>query len=77
MSDEVVLTLADVSVHYGAIKALEGVSFDLRKGEILSIIGSNGGKSTTLRAISGLKKPSKGTIHFTARKYRECPPTKS
>ncbi len=62
---EKILTLSDVSVHYGGIQALSGVSFFLKKGEILSVIGSNGaGKSTTLRAISGLRKLSTGTIRF-------------
>lgn len=62
---EAILSLSNVSVYYGAIKALEDVSFDLNKGEILSIIGSNGaGKTTTLRAISGLKKATKGIITF-------------
>jgi len=62
---EVLLSLAGVSVHYGAIKGIQDVSFDLYKGEILSIIGSNGaGKSTTLRAISALRKISSGKILF-------------
>ncbi len=64
MSD-VLLSLSGVSVHYGAIKGIQDISFDLFKGEILSIIGSNGaGKSTTLRAISALRKISSGKILF-------------
>lgn len=62
---EVLLSLQGVSVQYGAIKGIQDVSFDLYKGEILSVIGSNGaGKSTTLRAISGLRKLSSGKILF-------------
>ena len=71
---EAILSLSNVSVYYGAIKALEDVSFDLNKGEILSIIGSNGaGKTTTLRAISGLKKATKGTITFKNEKISALP----
>ena len=72
--NEAILTLSNVSVYYGAIKALEDVSFNLNKGEILSIIGSNGaGKTTTLRAISGLKKTTKGTITFKDEKISTLP----
>lgn len=63
VSNERVLEFKDVSVRYGAIQAIRGVSFDVRKGEILTLIGSNGaGKTTTLRAISGLVIPSNGEI---------------
>jgi len=52
-------------VHYGAIHALRGISFDVREGEIVTLIGANGaGKTTTLRAISGLIKPSGGSIVY-------------
>lgn len=72
--NEAILSLSNVSVYYGAIKALEDVSFNLNKGEILSIIGSNGaGKTTTLRAISGLKKTTKGTITFKDEKISTLP----
>ena len=51
------------TVRYGAIHALRGVSFDVRAGEIVTLIGSNGaGKSTLLRAICGLLRPSAGRI---------------
>jgi branched-chain amino acid transport system ATP-binding protein len=59
------LAIDDLSVHYGAIKALHGVSISVEPGEIVTLIGANGaGKSTTLRAVSGLVKPSGGTIRF-------------
>jgi len=55
----------NVSVAYGAIQAIHDVSFKVAKGQIVTLIGSNGaGKSTTLRAISGLVKPSKGRILY-------------
>lgn len=59
------LKLQDVHVHYGAIHALKGIDFEIEKGKIVTLIGSNGaGKSTTLRALSGLLTPSKGEIFF-------------
>lgn len=52
---EVLLSIKDLHVNYGAIHAIKGISFDVRKGEIVSLIGANGaGKTSTLRAISGL-----------------------
>ena len=63
MSEETVLELKNLSVKYGAIEAIRGVEFQVKKGQIVSLIGSNGaGKTTTLRAISGLVKPSGGEI---------------
>jgi branched-chain amino acid transport system ATP-binding protein len=58
-----VLRVDDLHVHYGAIHALQGISFTVEKGEIVTLIGANGaGKSTTLRTISGLLRPRSGTI---------------
>ncbi len=59
------LEVNDLHVSYGAIKAVQGVSFKLDKGEIVALIGSNGaGKSTILRTISGLEKAKSGSIMF-------------
>jgi branched-chain amino acid transport system ATP-binding protein len=59
------LELAGVEVRYGAIRALQGISLGIEQGELVALIGSNGaGKSTTLRTISGLLRPSQGTIVF-------------
>jgi branched-chain amino acid transport system ATP-binding protein len=59
------LEIANLSVFYGNIAAVQDLSLDVRKGEIVTVVGSNGaGKSTTLRTISGLIKPRKGTITF-------------
>src|SRR6185295_13653939 len=59
------LELAGVEVRYGAIRALQGISLGVDEGELVALIGSNGaGKSTTLRTISGLLRPSHGTITF-------------
>jgi len=59
------LEVKDLSVAYGEIKALRGVSFTIDEGAVIALLGSNGaGKSTTLRAISGLVGPSAGSIMF-------------
>jgi len=59
------LEVRDLRVHYGAVEAVKGVSFQINAGEIISLIGANGaGKSTILRALTGLVQPSSGTIEF-------------
>lgn len=60
-----VLNVKDLRVSYGAVAALHGISLRVNRGEIVTLIGSNGaGKSSTLRAISGLVKPAGGSIEF-------------
>ena len=62
---EMLLELRGVETYYGSIQALKGISIDVREGEIVTLIGSNGaGKSTTLRSINGLNHPRSGTIAF-------------
>lgn len=59
------LKVKDLSVHYGVIQAINKINFDVHEGEIVSLIGANGaGKSTILKAISGLYRPSEGEILF-------------
>ena len=59
------LELADIHVHYGNIRALQGVSLSVAEGELVALIGSNGaGKTTTLRTISGINRVSAGAIRF-------------
>jgi branched-chain amino acid transport system ATP-binding protein len=59
------LELSDVSVHYGRIQAVSGLSIKVEEGEIVTLIGANGaGKSTTMRAISGIRPLSGGSITF-------------
>lgn len=59
------LKVENLKVNFGGIEAVKGISFEVKEGEIVTLIGSNGaGKSTTLRAISGLVKPSEGRIIF-------------
>lgn len=60
-----ILDVKDLHVHYGMIHAVKGISFEVNKGEIVTLIGSNGaGKSTTLRALSALTPKSGGEIIF-------------
>ena len=62
---ESLLELNDIRVNYGGIEAVKGVSFDVKDGEVVTLIGGNGaGKTTTLKTISGLKRPSEGSITF-------------
>ncbi len=62
---EAVLTIDGLRVNYGGIEAVKGISFEVPKGDIVTLIGANGaGKSTTLRAIAGLVRPRSGTVEF-------------
>ena len=62
---EPILSIQNLQVNYGGIEAVKGISFDVPEGEIVTLIGANGaGKSSTLRAISGLVKPKSGKILF-------------
>ena len=63
--NDVILSIRNLSVNYGGIEAVKGISFDVHEGEIVTLIGANGaGKSSTLRTIAGIVKPSGGTINF-------------
>ena len=68
------LEVKDMSVFYGAIQALHGISFGVAEREIVTLIGANGaGKSTTLRAISGLLRPKTGQIAYDGRDLVRVP----
>jgi branched-chain amino acid transport system ATP-binding protein len=72
---EVLLEVHGLDVYYGAVHALKGVDLDVRKGEVVTLIGANGaGKSTLLRTISGLVKPRAGTIQFDGKDLVRLPP---
>lgn len=71
------LTIENLSVHYGVIQAVRDVSFHVEQGEIVSLIGANGaGKTTILRTISGLNRPSNGTITFEGQQIQKMVPQK-
>jgi branched-chain amino acid transport system ATP-binding protein len=68
------LELRDLTVSYGAIKALHGISLSVKRGDIVTLIGCNGaGKSTTLRAISGLVKLESGSILYDGERVDNLP----
>lgn len=74
MAEESILEVQDLHVYYGHVHALKGVSFHVRPGEIVALLGANGaGKSTTLRAISGLVRPRQGDIRWQGRSLRNVP----
>ena len=69
------LEVKDLEVAYGSITALHGISLKVEKGKIVTLIGSNGaGKSTTLRAISGLRRVRRGKIFFEGHEITNRPP---
>jgi branched-chain amino acid transport system ATP-binding protein len=68
------LTLQDVRVFYGAIQAVKGISLEVRERELVAIVGANGaGKTTTLRTISGIYRPTTGSITFEGRNLAALP----
>jgi branched-chain amino acid transport system ATP-binding protein len=72
---DTLLKVENLVVNYGAIRALKGVSFDVAKGEIITLIGANGaGKSTTLHAISNVIKKTSGTVIFDGREISSVTP---
>ncbi|HVQ05143.1 MAG TPA: ABC transporter ATP-binding protein [Burkholderiaceae bacterium] len=72
MSDtDILLEVRDLKVAYGGIQAVKGISFDVRRGELVSLIGANGaGKTTTLKAITGTQPVRDGEIKFLGRSIR-------
>ena len=65
-SSDLLLSVQDLSVSYGAIRAVRSISFEIKAGEIVTLIGANGaGKSTVLNTLSGLIKPDAGSIVFS------------
>ena len=71
---EDLLAVEDLNVYYGNIAAVKGLTLRVKRGEIVTLIGSNGaGKSTTLRTISGLLRPRQGTVTFDGRPITGVP----
>jgi branched-chain amino acid transport system ATP-binding protein len=75
ISDEVILKVDDISLSFGGIKAIENVSFDVKRGEVRAIIGPNGaGKTSMLNCINGFYHPQEGTITYLGTPRREMRP---
>lgn len=71
------LTVENLEVYYGAIRALKGVSFEVNEGEVVALIGANGaGKTTTLHTITGLLRAHSGSIMFDGKDLTKTPPHK-
>jgi branched-chain amino acid transport system ATP-binding protein len=74
MAERALLSIQDLFVSYGGIRALQGISLDVYKGEIVTLIGANGaGKSTLLRAISGIVPVESGTITYGDTNLKSVP----
>jgi branched-chain amino acid transport system ATP-binding protein len=70
----VVLSLTDIHTYYGHIHALQGITLEVRRGEIVTLLGANGaGKTTTLKTIHGLLEPRQGRIEFEGRDITHMP----
>lgn len=77
MSKEVILRVREVSKSFGGVKAVDNVSFELAKGEIIGIIGPNGsGKTTLINLITGFVKKDSGKVFFKDRNITKLPPYK-
>jgi branched-chain amino acid transport system ATP-binding protein len=69
------LSVNNISVGYKGVLAIQGVSFEVTKGEVVSLIGSNGaGKSTIIKTVAGLLHPKSGQIHFENQPIHHTPP---
>jgi branched-chain amino acid transport system ATP-binding protein len=74
---ETLLKVEDLVIHYGAIQAIRGISFEVAEGEIITLIGSNGaGKTTTLHAISHIIKKTSGKVILAGKDITALPPDK-
>lgn len=77
MNKQPLLEIKDMEVYYGPVRALKGISLKVYEGQIVAILGSNGaGKTTTLRTLSGVIKPTTGSIYFNGLDLTKLPPEK-
>lgn len=75
IKDKIILDVADISLSFGGVKAIQNVSFNIRQGEIRAIIGPNGaGKTSMLNVINGFYHPQVGTISFDGNKRHQMKP---
>jgi branched-chain amino acid transport system ATP-binding protein len=74
---EPLLTVEDLSVNYGAVRAVHGVNIAVARGEVVALLGANGaGKSTILRTISGLLRPRSGSVRLDGEPIHRLPPSR-
>ena len=74
-SQDIVLDVEHISLAFGGVKALTGISFDIRQGEIRAIIGPNGaGKTSMLNVINGFYHPQEGTITYKGKTRKQMKP---
>lgn len=74
-ADDILLSATDVAVRFGGLKAVDGVSLDVRRGEIVGVIGPNGaGKTTFFQALSGFVRPTSGAVRFAGRRIDRLSP---
>jgi len=77
MSDEVILKVDNLESYYGPIMAIRGVSLEVRRGQIVTVLGANGaGKTTLLKTISGIMDPEKGTVKLEGDEIQGLEPDK-
>jgi ribose transport system ATP-binding protein len=70
--DRLVLHMRGVSLSFGAVRALEDVEFELRKGEVMALVGENGaGKSSLVKILAGIHRPDSGTIELEGATYSD------
>ncbi len=75
MSDDIILRLANVESSYGPVQAIRGVSLQVKKGDIVTVLGANGaGKTTILKTISGIIDPHKGHVWFDGEQIEKKDP---
>jgi len=73
----VLLTVTDLTCGYGPVLAVRDASFEVEEGSVVCVLGANGaGKSTTLKAISGLVRPARGTVTLGGRDITRLPPSR-
>ena len=77
MTADPILTVTNIETYYGPIMAIRGVSFEVPKGGIVTILGANGaGKTTVLKTICGVMDPQKGSVVFEGRRSGAWIPTR-